>query len=477
MLKFFKDFFIYGFASTLSKLAALLLMPLYTSILSQEEYGVMAMLLSVKGIIDLISNLNVHSGITRDYYEDGINRKSLVSTGLWSILSLSVTIMIFMLLSRHFWTDRVLGIEGYTLSFVIVMLTIPAGSLMSYFAILTRFKKKPILFSIGSVIQVVLHLSISIFAVVHLRWGINGIFLGTFISEIFGICFFARLNKEYIGFSFNKEYLRRALLFALPTLPAVAAVWIDSSLGQILIGKNVSLVDLGIYSVALQFASAYHLISVAFGNVWSPFLYENYKNKDFEVKIGKLFVLIVTILIGVSMALSLFSNEIILIFAKPNYLKAGLYLTMLCLPMSLGVLFPIASSGISISRDTKYTGIAYVSGSIANILMLFIILPHWGVVSVPISLLFSRIISYSIMYTVTKRKKLYGQLPNWILFVLAAIVVLCLGIQNLSLPLYARIIICIGITTGLYLVIDKNIGLTAFAKSIAQRRQRKINDD
>ena len=76
-----------------------------------------------------------------------------------------------------------------------------------------------------------------------------------------------------------------------------------------------------------------------------------------------------------------------------------------------------------------------------------------------------------------KRKKLYGQLPNWILFVLAAIVVLCLGIQNLSLPLYARIIICIGITTGLYLVIDKIIGLTAFVKSIAQRRQRKINDD
>ena len=475
MLKFFKDFLIYGFASTLGKLAALLLMPLYTSILSQEEYGVMAMLLSVKGIIDLVTNLNVHSGIARDYYEEGVNRKSLVSTGFWSILSLSVTIMIFMILSRHFWTDSVLGIEGYTLSFVLVMLTIPAGSLMSYFAILTRFKKKPVLFSIGSVVQVVLHLSISIFAVVHLRWGINGIFLGTLISEIFGICFFATINKEYIGLSFNKEYLRRALLFALPTLPAVAAGWIDSSLGQILIGRNVSLVDLGIYSIALQFASSYHLISVAFGNVWSPFLYENYKNKDFEAKISKLFILIVTILIAVSMALSLFSKEIILIFAKPNYLKAGLYLTLLCLPMSLGVLFPIASSGISISRDTKYTGIAYVSGSIANILMLFITLPHWGVISVPISLLFSRIISYYIMYTVTKRKKLYGQLPNWILFVLAAIVTLCLGIQKISLPLYARLVICIGITTGLYLVIDKNIGLTAFAKTIAKRRQKREN--
>ena len=427
------------------------------------------MLLSVKGIIDLVSNLNIHSGIARDYYEEDINRKTLISTGLWSILSLSITIMIFMLLSRNLWTNRVLGIEGYTSSFVLVMLTIPAGSLQSYFAILTRFKKKPVLFAVGQLAILAIHLTISIISVVKLGWGINGIFLGTFVSEIFGICFFSTINREYIGFSFNKEYIKRALLFALPTIPAVAAGWVDSSLGQILIGKNVSLTDLGVYSIALQFASAYHLVSVAFGNVWTPFLYENYKKKDFESQISKLFILIVSILIVVSMSLSLFSNEIILMFANPSYLKAGVYLTLLCLPMSLSVLFPIASSGISISRDTKYTGIAYVSGSAVNVLMLLITLPHWGVVAVPISLLCSRIISYYIMYFVTKKKKLYGQLPNWILFVLAAIIAVCLVLQELSMLLYGRIIIFIAMSTVLYLIIDKNIGISAFAKLITKK--------
>ena len=41
--------------------------------------------------IDLFSNLNIHSGIARDYYEEGINRKKLVSTGIYSILSFSIT--------------------------------------------------------------------------------------------------------------------------------------------------------------------------------------------------------------------------------------------------------------------------------------------------------------------------------------------------------------------------------------------------
>lgn len=473
MLKFFKDFLIYGLASTLGKLAALFLMPLYTSILTQEEYGVMAMLLSVKGIIDLLSNLNIHSGISRDYYEEGINRKTLVSTGLWSILSLSITIMIFMLVSRAFWTNRFLGIDGYSSSFVLVMLTIPAGSLQSYFAILTRYKKKPVLFSVGTLICLAIQLTIAITSVVRLGWGINGIFLGTFVSELFGICFFSIVNKEYLGLSFNKEYLKRALLFALPTLPAVAAGWIDSSLGQILIGKYVSLYDLGVYSVSLQFASAFTLISTAFGNVWSPYLYENYKTPSFEEQIKKLFILFVSILMLVSMGLSLFSKEIILIFANPNYLKAGEYLTLLCIPMSFYVLFPIAISGISISRDTKYTGIAYVAGSVVNVLMLLITLPYWGVLSVPLSLLLSRITAYSIMYTVTVKKKLYGQLPNGILFLLIGIVLLCLLIIKLSVPLYGRIIVFVVLGALLFFILDKSVGLTVFAKSMINKFTKK----
>ena len=96
MLRFLKDFLIYGLASVIGKIAALLLMPMYTKILTQEEYGIMAMLISVKGILDLASNLNIHSGIARDYYEKGINKTILVSTGFWSILTISISILIIM---------------------------------------------------------------------------------------------------------------------------------------------------------------------------------------------------------------------------------------------------------------------------------------------------------------------------------------------------------------------------------------------
>lgn len=55
MWRFFKDFMTYGVVSILGKLAAVFLMPIYTSILTKEEYGAMALITSCKGIIDLIS--------------------------------------------------------------------------------------------------------------------------------------------------------------------------------------------------------------------------------------------------------------------------------------------------------------------------------------------------------------------------------------------------------------------------------------
>jgi O-antigen/teichoic acid export membrane protein len=139
MFRFFKDFLLYGVTSVLAKIIAIFLMPVYTSVLTQEEYGAMALITSCKGIIDIISNLNIHSAVAREYYEENINRKRLVSTGFFSILSLSLFVLIVMLISNNFWSSTILELpEQYSLAFCIMLCTLPAGSLFSYFSILTR---------------------------------------------------------------------------------------------------------------------------------------------------------------------------------------------------------------------------------------------------------------------------------------------------------------------------------------------------
>lgn len=464
MKRFFSDFIIYGFASILGKLAAVFLMPIYTNILTQEEYGALALITSVKGIIDLVSNLNIHSGIARDYREEGINRTRLVSTGFYSILSISLSVMVIMLFTQSLWQEKVLSLGSeYSLAFTIMLLTIPAGSTLSYFSILTRFKKKPILYSIGTIVQLIIQISISIIGVVVLRYGIASLFAGIFAGEIFGIIYFSYINRSNISITFDIKYLKKALLFAIPTLPAILAGWVDSSMGQIIISKYISTSDLGVYSVALQLASVFTLISVALNNVWGPYLYENYKLEGFRDEVKKLFTIMVLVLTIISASLSLMSKEIILLLSNSSYLKAAQYFTLLCIPMSIYLLFPIATSGISITRDTKYIGFSYVLGSIMNVIFMLLLIPHISIIAVPISLGVSRVTTFLTLYYVSKSKGVII-LPQRILVLLVFIVLFCYLIVYKDINLYCRISLTLIIDSIIVLFIFKKFNLLGLIK-------------
>lgn len=459
MFRFFKDFLIYGVASVLGKIAAIFLMPVYTSVLTKEEYGAMALITSIKGIIDLISNLNIHSGIARDYYEDGVNRKQLVSTGFISICSLSLSILFIGLLTKNFWSGHVLGLdEKFWPAFTIMLFTIPAGSLVSYFAILTRFKKKPLQYSLGTIIALIVQISISVVGVVVLKAGIVSIFWGVLAAEVLEILYFAFLNKENIAICFNWSYLRRALIFAIPTLPAILAGWLDSSMGQVLIGKYVSLEELGVYSIALSLASVFTLVSTAFNNVWSPFLYENYKKEDFNKSIRRLFSVIAVSLLIITILLSLFSKEIVLLLSNEGYIDASRYVTLLCIPMSFYLMFPFASSGVSLSRDTKYIGISYVVGSCANLLLLFATIRFLGVIAVPICLSVSRVTTYFILYKVSEKKISY-KLPNHVMAILILVVICCYFVLKMDLIFWIRCLIAFVSVSAAIVFVLKNYDL------------------
>ena len=455
MWRFFKDFLIYGVASVIGKIVAIFLMPIYTNILTKEEYGAMALITSVGGIIDLMSNLNIHSGIARDYYEEDIDRKTLVSTGFISILGISLSVLTLLFFTRSFWSTTVLGLdESFLPVFTVFLFTNPLSSIQSYFSILTRYKKKPILYSIGTIIKLIIQVAISVYGVVVLRAGIISVFIGFLVSDLFGVFFFSFINREFISFSFDKKLLRRAFLFALPTLPALLAGWLDNSFGQVLIGKYVSVSELGVYSIALSFASIFSLISVAFQNVWNPFLFENHKKQEFEFDIRKLFSVFSVLLIIISVSLSLFSRELVLLLSNEGYLSASKYITLLCVPMSFYLLFPFASSGILISRDTKYIGISYVIGSVANMLLLLFTIRNFGVIAVPISLSVSRILSFFVLNVVSESKLKY-KLPIHLLFFLIVAVVVCFLIVQNDAPLLLRVIVATTTIAVLIMILEK----------------------
>ena len=158
------------------------------------------------------------------------------------------------------------------------------------------------------------------------------------------------------------------------------------------------------------------------------------------------------------------ADEIVLILAQPTYLDAVKYITILCLPLSIYMLLPFVTSGIQISRKTKYLSYANCAGSLVNLIILVTLLPRFGVIVAPLSLTVSRLVNYFISKYYSSKFIDLRFPDSWIL-IFAAVIAVCYAVNVSDVPRYV-------VWLGLF-VIDGFIAWY-FIKQIKSRNLVKV---
>ncbi len=193
---------------------------------------------------------------------------------------------------------------------------------------------------------------------------------------------------------------------------------------------------------------------------------------DFQHKVKQLFTIFVLALIFISSSLSLFSEEIILLLSNESYLDARRYIPLLCIPMVFYLLFPIANSGITISRETKYISLSCVLGCGINLLFLLGLINLLGVIVVPIGLGVSRIVTYWVMYKISNNKMGFC-LPNYLLLILIGLVSLCFMVELASPCFGIRLVVEFFIFVFLLYYVFRQDDLAMVIIAIRKRTLRK----
>lgn len=78
MKELLTNFFAYGFAISLDKLLAFLLIPIYASKLSVDEFGVIDLIQTIIGIVSIFAFLQLETSLQRYYFEyEGEKKKGV----------------------------------------------------------------------------------------------------------------------------------------------------------------------------------------------------------------------------------------------------------------------------------------------------------------------------------------------------------------------------------------------------------------
>lgn len=335
-MKSIKNLFIYLVPSLVSAVIPIITLPIFTRILTVEDYGIYALGIVYGTFVSGIANFGLTIGYERNFFE---NKESKEKQGslLFSVLSFVVITFVFLgLLTYSLQTNISSWLIGDRKWGNIIFLSYCAvgiSSLKMYY--LTYFKNtnNAKQFSIYSIDEAILNVIFSFVLIYYFDSGIIGLVLG----QLFGssIVFFILTIKflRLLSFRPNLNVLKSCLNISLPLTPRIFFGVIGNQFDKYMINLLGSVGGVGVYNLGQKISYVVFNFMTAIQNVNSPHVYDLMFKKGEEggQEIGKYLTLPLYISAFIGLSVSLLSEEILFILTPPSYHGAVDIITVLSL--------------------------------------------------------------------------------------------------------------------------------------------------
>lgn len=356
--------------------------PLFSGVLSTEEYGKVSIYLTYQGVLINFATFEMYSGA----YIRGILRyKEDVSffTRTEQLLSTFITIAVFIVsIPIMPWLIKKAQIDGITyILMYLYFLFFPA-----YQCWVGRkrfdYEYKPVV--ITAIIYTLTSALIPLAAVFMIdATAIVRISFMLLPEALFCFPFFLR-NIWIKGFTKRKnevlEQWKFLLLFQFPSVVHALSYILLSSVDRIMIGEMVGNAEAGIYSIAATLASVISILGMSANQVLKPWRYQRMESKDYESIKSKSSILLIVFGVAI-LAWILVAPDIMRLFFRADYYPAVWAIP----PISISVFFVfLYSMFVDIEEyfyKTKYTMYATTISAIANIVMNYFGIKIWGYIA------------------------------------------------------------------------------------------------
>jgi len=323
--KIFRHGSLYMLGSFLIKGGNFLLLPIYTHVLTPEQYGVFSNIIAIGAIAGIFISLYLDSAYARLYFdheEDPVKLRQLFSTLFLFLLAWGPPATLGLIwLIRH-QSSELLGVPWYP--YIFLGMLIPLVMQMNSLAgIHFRSRHQSTLVTgaqaCGFVFGAAVALSLLFFAnlgALALIWGVLA--RSCFIWVWY---YFIIWRMGLIGWTFSLSNLKESLAFSLAMLPIAAMSWLSGAADKLLITKFDSLAHSGDYSIAFEIGRVMNLFVMSLFMVYSPMIFAMLKEgrDKYILRIEQFQRFYIHVLIGMALFISMFTPELFRLFIDEKF--------------------------------------------------------------------------------------------------------------------------------------------------------------
>lgn len=363
------------FANVVSKGIAYITTPLYTRLLTPDEYGQVSVFLTWVQVLGIVAMFCLSYGVFNNGMMDYKEERDAYSFSMLALSNLITLCFSAILIGLYPFLKQEIGLDfPLVLLMCLIFLVQPA---YNFYVARKRYEleyKSTVLWTLISAFASPLVALICIF------FFENDLYARIFGAEITLIVIYAGFYI-YIAFKGKwrpeTKFWKSALLFNLPLIPHYLSTYLLGSSDKIIIARLVGDTATAYYSVAYSVASVATIIWTAVNSSLIPYTYEKCKKKDYK-SISTVTLPILTLFAVVCILVILLAPEVVAIMATSDYREA-IYVIP---PVVGGVFFQmqyyIYANIIYYYRQPKYVMFASVTATLLNIALNYLFIPRFG---------------------------------------------------------------------------------------------------
>lgn len=361
--------------STLQKAISFITVPVFTRLLTTDQYGLFNVYQSWLQIITIFATLNLAAGVFNNgmiKYDDDRDRYTSAMQGL----STTVTVSLFLICLTFNGLWQTITQLPLVLLFAMFaeMLFVPA---FNYWAARQRFEYRYRKLVVLTLIVSILNPIVGILSVLSTEdKGVARIVSATLVQVCIYLVIYIHNAVKGKKF-FAKQYWKFAIAFNIPLIPHYLSSIVLGQSDRIMINYFCGTGAAGVYSVAFSVAMVMNIVSQGINSSFVPWTYQKLKKQKYK-DIGNISNFILLLVGAAIIFLVAFAPEIIKIMAPAEYYEAIWIIPAVALNTYFAFLYSLFANIEFYYEENIFIAIASILAALANITLNAIFIPIVG---------------------------------------------------------------------------------------------------
>ncbi len=378
---------IYGIGGLVSRVIAVLLLPIYTRYLTPSDYGQIETLLALTTVMGLVLRAGITSAFFRFYFDadDDAGRIRVLRTSFWFTMG-SATLGLVLLLAFAapvstvlFGTDS--AADLVRASGVALWATVNYEQLTALF----RVEERSVAFVIASLVNIFLTIGTTLLLVVTLDKGPIGVIVGNFTGTLVVYLALLGYRREQLGLEFDRGLLREMNRFGIPLIPTALFLWVTNFSDRFFLVKLDSVSEAGLYSVGVRVASAMVLLLTAFRTAWPAFAYSIRDDDEARRTYAYVLSYLTVVTAWGALALTVLSPWLVDLLAAESFAESSSVVGPLAFSTVAYGAYIVIAIGVGRSRRTQFNWVVTGLAAVVNLTLNLTLIPRYGMMGAAVA--------------------------------------------------------------------------------------------